>query len=82
MLKRTFSVKDLCQRDQGGLFQRFKSLNIEDARKVSSQYICDKEGIMLLEPGHVLGRWSRFFGTLLKSKSDKLRPDIIERVPQ
>ena len=33
---------------------------------------------MLRNPGLVLGRWARFFGTLLNSKSDKLRLDIIE----
>ena len=48
--------EDLRQRDQRGLFQRFKSLNIEDTRKVSSQYIGDEEGIMLRDPGLVLGR--------------------------
>ena len=74
--------KDLRQRDQRGLHQRCKSLNIEDTRKVNSQYIRDEEGIMLRDPGLVLGRWARFFGTLLNSKSDKLRLDIIEELPQ
>ena len=46
----------LCQRDQTGLFQRLKSLNIEDTLKVSSQYIRDEEGMMLRDPGLVLGR--------------------------
>ena len=32
---------------------RFKSLNIEDTRKVNSQYICDEEGIMLRDPESV-----------------------------
>ena len=68
----------LHQRDQRGLFQRFKSLNIEDTRKVSSQYIRDQEGIMLRDPGLVLGRWARFFGTLLNSNSDQLRLDILK----
>ena len=72
----------LRQSDQRGLFQRFKSLNIEDTRKVSSQYIRDEEGIMLRDPGLVLGRWARFFGTLLNSKSDQLRLDILEPPPQ
>ena len=48
--------EDLCKRDQGGHFQRFKSLNIEDTRKVRSQYIRDEEGIMLRDPELVLGR--------------------------
>ena len=74
--------KDLRQRDQRGLYQRWKSLNIEDTRKVNSQYIRDEEGILLRDPGLVLGRWARFFGILLNSKSDKLRLDIIEELPQ
>ena len=74
--------KDLRQRDHRGLYQRCKFLNIEDTRKVNSQYIRDEEGIMLRDPGLVLGRWARFFETLLNSKSDKLRLDIIEELPQ
>ena len=74
--------EDLRQRHQRGLFQRFKSLNIEDTRKVSSQYIRDEEGIMLRDPGVVLGRWARLFGTFLNSKSDQLRLDTTEGLPQ
>ena len=74
--------EDLRQRDQRGLFQRCKSLKIEDTRKVSSQYIRDEKGTMLRDPGLILGRWARFFGTLNNSKSDKLRLDIIEELPQ
>ena len=74
--------EDLRQHDQRGLFQRCKSLKIEDTRKVSSQYIRGEEGIMLRDPGLILGRWARFFGTLLNSKSYKLRLDIIEELPQ
>ena len=74
--------EDLRQCDQRGLFQRCKSLKIEDMRKVSSQYIRDEEGIMPRDPGLILGRWARFFGTLLYSKSDKLGVDIIEELPQ
>ena len=48
--------KDLRQRDQMGLFQRCKFLNIEDTRKVNSQYIRDEEGIMLRDPELVRGR--------------------------
>ena len=72
----------LRQCDQRGLFQHFKSLNIENTRKVSSQYIRDQEGVMLRDPGVVLGRWAWFFGTLLNSKSDQLRLNIIEALPQ
>ena len=74
--------EDLRQHDQRGLFQRCKSLDIEGTRKISSQYIRDEEGIMLRDPGLILGRWARFSGNLLNSKSDKLRLDIIEEPPQ
>jgi hypothetical protein len=57
-------------------------LNIEDTQKVNSQYIRDEEGIMLRDPELVLGRWARFFGTLLNSKADKLRLDIVEELPR
>ena len=74
--------KDLRQRDQRGLFQRIKSLNIEDTRKVSSQYICDEKSRMLRDLGLVLGRWAQFFGALLNAKSDKMKLDVIEGLPQ
>ena len=74
--------KNLRQRDQRGFYQRCKFLNIEDTRKVNSQYTRDEEDIRLRDPGLVLGRWARFFGTLLNSKSDKLRLDVIEELPQ
>ena len=74
--------EDLRQRDQRGLFQRCKSLKIEDTRKVTSQYIRDEESIMLRDPGLILGRWARFFGTFLNSKSDELRLHIIEELLQ
>ena len=74
--------EDLRQRDQRGLFQRCKSLKIEDTRKLNSQYIRDEESVIRRDPGLVVGRWARFFGTLLNSKSDKLRLDIIKEIPQ
>ena len=74
--------KDLRQRDQRGLFQYFKSLNIEDTRRVSSMYIRDEKNMMLRDPVLVLGRWARCFGALLNSKSNQLRLDILEGLPQ
>ena len=74
--------QDLRQRDQRGALQRFKSLNIVDTRKVSSQYIRDEEDTTMRNPGLVLGRWARFFGTLFNSKSDQPRLDIIEGLLQ
>ena len=37
---------------------------------------------MLRDPGLVLGRWARSFGTLLNSKSDQFRLDTLEGLPQ
>ena len=37
---------------------------------------------MLRDPRLALGRWARFFGTLLNAKSDKLRLDIMEVLSQ
>ena len=74
--------EDFRQCDQKGLFQRCKFLKIEDTREVSSQYIRDEKGIILRDPGLVLGRWARFFRTLLNSKSNKLRLGIIGELPQ
>ena len=72
--------EDLRQRDQTGIVQRTKSLNIEDTRKVNSQYVRDKEGMMLRDPGLILGKWARFFGALLTVKPDKFRLDIIKEL--
>ena len=74
--------ENLLQRDQRVLFKRLKSLKIEDTWKVRSQYIHDEGGMMLRDSGLVLGRLARFFGPLLKAKSNKLRLDIMERFPQ
>ena len=37
---------------------------------------------MLPDPGFALGRWARFFGALFNDKSDMLRLDTIEGLPQ
>ena len=74
--------EDFRQCDPKGLFQRCKFLKIDDTREVSSQYIRDEKGTMLRAPGLILGRWARFFRTLLNSKSSKLRLGIIGELPQ
>ena len=56
--------------------------HIEDTRKVSSQYIRDKEGRVLRDPGLILERGARFFVAFLNAKYDKLRLDIIEGLSQ
>ena len=56
--------EDLRQHDQRRIFQCLKPLNIEGTQRVSSQYIRDKEGRMLRDPGLVLGRCARVLGYL------------------
>ena len=70
------------QHHQMELYQCIKSLNVEETRKISSQFIRDKEGRMPRDPRLVPGRWVWFFDTLLNANSDKLRLDIIEGLPQ
>ena len=45
-------------------------------------YIRDEEGGLLRDPSQNLGRWARFFSTLLNVKSENLNPDIAAEVPQ
>ena len=67
--------------NQWGSFQRLKSLQTEDTRKVDSQYIRDKERALLRNPNQILGRWARFFSTLLNTKPDNLKPEMAAKVP-
>ena len=64
------------------VYEKFLKRHVQgmekDTWKVNSQYIRYEEGITLRDPGLVLGKWARFFETLLNSISDKLRLDIIE----
>ena len=39
-------------------------------------------GALLRDPSQILGRWARFFSTLLNANSDNLDPDIAAEVPQ
>ena len=68
--------------NQWSFIQRLKSLRIEDTRKVDSQYIRDEERALLRDPSQILGRWARFFSTLLNAKLDELNPDVAADVPQ
>ena len=34
------------------------------------------------DPSQILGRWERFFSTLLNANSDNLNPDMATEVPQ
>ena len=72
--------EEVRKHNQWGFFQRLKSLRIEDTRKVSSEYIRDEEGALLRDPSKILGRWARFFSTLLNENADNLNPYMAAEV--
>ena len=74
--------EEVRKHNQWGFFQRLKSLRIEDTRKVSSEYIRDEEGVLLRDPSQILGRWARFFSTLLNTNPDNLNPYVAAELPQ
>ena len=57
-------------------------MQLEEAKKVESQCVCDEEGRLLRDKGRIRERWVRFFRLLLNSKSDMLDADIPKRLPQ
>ena len=74
--------KQLRMEDQHGLFQNIKSVQLEETKKVESQYIRDEEGRLLLDKGRIRERWVRFFRSLLNSKSDMIDADIPKKLLQ
>ena len=74
--------KQLRMGDQHGFFQNIKSVQLEETKKVESQYIRDEEGRLLRDKGRIRERWVRFFRSLLNSKSDMIDADIPKRLPQ
>ena len=74
--------KQLRMGDQHGFFQNIKSMQVEETKKVESQFIRDDEERLLRDKGRIRERWVRFFRSLLNSKSDMLDVDIPKRLPQ
>ena len=74
--------EQLRRRDQRGFFQRLKSMEVEETRKVQSQYIRDEDGKLLRDKELISQRWVRFFHSLLNAKSEKMVPDIFLGLPQ
>ena len=67
---------------QHGLFQNIKSVQVDETKKVESQFIRDEGGRLLRDKERTRGRWVRFFRSLLNAKSDMLDPDNLKRLPQ
>ena len=74
--------KQLRMGDQHGFFQNFKSVQLEETKKVESQCVRDEGGRLLRDKGRIRERWVRFFRSSLNSKSDMLDPDIPKKLPQ
>ena len=70
-------------RDLRGLYEHLKkSVGLGGRQSSGQQYIKDENGVLLTDKAEILQRWARFFSTLLKTKSPKLNPAIIEEVQQ
>ena len=69
-------LEKLRKEDQRRFFQNIKSLQLEGAKEVESQYIRDKEGRLHRDKGSGRNRWVQFFCSQLNGKSDILHPDI------
>ena len=66
-----------------GLYKHLKkSLGLGGRQSGGQQYVKDDNGVLLRDKGEILQRWARLFSTLLKTKSPKLNPAIIEEVQQ
>ena len=57
-------------------------MQLEETKKVESQYVRDEEGRLLRDKGRIRERWVRFFRSLLNVKSNMLDPNIPKRLPQ
>ena len=68
--------------DQHEFFQNIKSMQLEETRKVKSQYVRNEEGRLLQDKGLIREKYVWFFYSLLNEKSDTLGPDIPKRLPQ
>ena len=56
-------------------------MEVEETRKVHSQYIRDEEGRLLRGKELISQRWARYFRSLLNSESDGLDPGITMMFP-
>ena len=72
----------LQRRDQWGLFHLLKSTQVEEVRKVNSQYIRDEQRELLRDADLIRERWVRHFRPLLNAKSETLNPTVISKIPQ
>ena len=59
--------KQLRMGDEYGFFQNIKSGQLEEARKVESEYVRDEEGRLLRNKRRIRERWVRFFRSLLNA---------------
>ena len=64
------------------MFHLLKSTQVEEVRKVNSQYIWDEQGELLRDAGLIRERWVRHFRSLLNAKSETLDPTVISKIPQ
>ena len=66
------------QRDQAGLYQHIKSLELEGKRGWKSTYIKNASGMLLREKPSILLRWKEWSQELLNAKSSTLDASILD----
>ena len=69
------------QRDQAGLYQHIKSLELEGKRGCKSTYI-NASGVLLRVKPTILLRWKEWFQELLNAKSPTLDASILDGIEQ
>ena len=79
----TIRTADLTrQRDQAGLYQHIKSLELEGKRGCKSTYIKNAFGVLLRDKPSILLRWKEWFQELLNAKSPTLDASILDGIEQ
>ena len=68
--------------DQAGFYKHLKTMNLEGKRYRSLAYVKGEDSTLLRDVELTRERWARWFHTLLKAKSPKLDPNIVESLDQ
>ena len=68
--------------DQTGFYKHLKTMNQEGKRDLISEYVKDKNGVLLRDVELIRERWVRWFHTLLNAKSPRLDSRIAEGLDQ
>ena len=74
--------KQLCMENQHGFLQNIKSVQLEETKKIDSQYVRYEEERLLRDECCIRERWIRFIPSLLNANSDMLDSNILKKLSQ